>query len=112
MTRSAVNRIDLDEALLRLAARDAAVALDLGCGGGALARSLAAQGFRCIGVDRDAIPRTEDGVTFVRADLGTFDPGVATCDLVVARHVLQFFDVTERRDLFRRAIRALRPEAI
>ena len=105
-----MTNFDLDQAVQLLGARAALRVLDLGCGDGVLVRALAERGFRCTAIDRDPPPVAMPGVTFVRSDLRTYDPGVATFDLVIARNVLQFFLRQERRSLFRRALRAVAPD--
>jgi trans-aconitate methyltransferase len=99
---------DLDVALEAILAQPSARALDLGCGDGAFARALAARGVRCTAVDRNALaPAT--GVSFIQADLRTYEPELGAFDLVVMKNVLQFLAPHDKRALFRRGYGALAP---
>jgi SAM-dependent methyltransferase len=75
--------------LCGLLAAPGARILDAGCGTGRVAIRLAELGFDCVGVDLDVsmlaeARRVAPGLSWVHADLSTFDLGPDSFDLVVA----------------------------
>lgn len=92
--------------------------LDLGCGTGELARTLAIAGFRVTGcdisaemLDRAALARDTESVSWVRLDPGwqALPFGPSTFDVVVASSVLEYVD--NPRAVLRECARVLRPGA-
>jgi 2-polyprenyl-6-hydroxyphenyl methylase/3-demethylubiquinone-9 3-methyltransferase len=97
-------------ALVPPAARENAVLVDLGCGGGLLAPHLAGKGYRHVGVDltASALRRAAaHGVVPVRADVTAVPLADGCADVVAAGEILEH--VPDLRGAVREACRLLRP---
>jgi 2-polyprenyl-6-hydroxyphenyl methylase/3-demethylubiquinone-9 3-methyltransferase len=96
--------------LIPPAARPDAVLLDLACGGGLLAPSVARLGYRHVGFDLSGTAlaiATRRGVTAIRADVTRLPVADAVADVVVAGEILEH--VADPAGVVAEAARALRP---
>lgn len=97
-------------ALIPPAARDGAVLVDVGCGGGLLAPHVAGKGYRHVGVDlvtSALLQARERGVTVVRGDALALPVADAGADVVSAGEL--FEHVPDLAGAVREACRVLRP---
>lgn len=85
--------------------------VDVGCGAGATAQWLAAQGFASIGIDLDEHCAWDhgSGVTFLRADARHFAFAELAPTLVNASYVLQMLGDAGKYEVLGRIASALRP---
>lgn len=96
--------------LIPPAARDGAVLVDVGCGGGLLAPHVAGKGYRHVGVDlvtSALLQARERGVTVVRGDALALPVADAGADVVSAGEL--FEHVPDLAGAVREACRVLRP---
>lgn len=96
--------------LIPPAAREGAILVDLGCGGGLLAPHLAGKGYRHIGVDcvRSALEQARThGVDAVQADVVRLPFATGCADVVSAGELLEH--VTDLSGTVAEACRILRP---
>ncbi len=98
---------------------EGSVVYDLGCSTGRLLRLLAerhaAQGIRCIGVEREpamleyaARQNAHPAVEYVAEDLLQFDLGQERADLIICYYTVQFVRPAVRQELINRIFQALR----
>lgn len=71
---------------------DTATIVDLGCGTGTFAASLAGTGRLVAGIDAQLPPALPSGAPFVRASVEELPLRARTCDAVLARDVLEHVD--------------------